>query len=113
MVAKTGTARPTRLRSTETFYKGVAQGLLRRLDDEWQIDPAAAIRAIPSYARECGWSPATWRLYRAALTWYLTEIGAMEAVEALQKTIYSAPLGQTVRGSKKNRSICVPPIFES
>lgn len=97
-----------RSRDTEALYKAVSQTLLSAYGD-WRSDPVSAVHHAFKKGTARQWSISTWRLYRAALRWYLTELGYAEAADVVHtyKPPHTLPV---MRGAKKNKSTYAAPI---
>ena len=95
----------SRTKTTESFYRSVAQSLLAGCPD-WRQDPMQAVRHIESLRATRAWSVSTWRIYRAALSWFLAESGFPEAADLILHVAQGARRqGNPRLAQKKQKSL--------
>lgn len=90
----------SRTPETETHYAQLARTLLDRQGD-WKADPLDAARRIALQGETSNWSKATWRIYRAALHFYLESSGYQDAADWIRYARPEFTLTREARTSQK------------
>lgn len=89
--------------ATAARYRALAERLLaaaaETLDRPWEADPRAAVEVLA--ARRPTFGRATWRQYRAALVWFLTQAGHAELADGVRTLSETPCLRHTARTSGK------------
>ena len=94
----------SRTKTTESFYRSVAQSLLGDCP-HWRQDPMQSVRHIEALCATRAWSVSTWRIYRAALSWFLTESGFPEAADLILRVAQGGRQGALRLAQKKQKSL--------
>jgi hypothetical protein len=97
----------SRTPETETYYAQLARTLLDRQGD-WKADPLDAARRITLQGETSSWSKATWRIYRAALHYYLESSGYQEAADWIRYARPEFTMTREARTSQKKQKGLAP-----
>ena len=92
----------SRTPETETHYAQLARTLLDRQGD-WKADPLDAARRIALQGETSNWSKATWRIYRAALHFYLESSGYQDAADWIRYARPEFTMTREPRTSQKKQ----------
>ncbi len=97
----------SRTAETEAYYAQLARTLLDRQGD-WKADPLDAARHITMQGETLSWSKATWRIYRAALHFYLESSGYQEAADWIRYARPEFTMTREARTSQKKQKGLAP-----